>query len=163
VQIGEIEHPSPPKLRPADEELPAWGEQPVRGVAPGEAAPCHGRRRLAGGGLLLLDLLQHPHEGVGVARQRERARGRVPERLLGLLQQRPEQRVVDALGPDREPLPPRADAHRAAALRRRRLLLAPPRAPAPVQRLRDEPRLPPFLQSRRGQLLLDHGGHVTAR
>ncbi|BAT08881.1 Os09g0508000, partial [Oryza sativa Japonica Group] len=144
-------------LRPAGEGRPAAGdEQPVGGVpSGGEAAPP--RRHVAGGRrllLLLLDLLQHPGEHGGVARQLQRPRRRVPERLLGLLQQRPEQRVVHARRPDDEPLPRRADVHREAPLRRP----PPRRRPAPVQRLHDQAP-PPSL--RHCQLLLGHAhAHV---
>ncbi|KAE8792325.1 hypothetical protein D1007_33110 [Hordeum vulgare] len=121
-------------LRPANDDRPAGAEQSV-GVPPGEAVPPPHRHML-----LLLDPLQHAGERFGVAGQLEGTCVRVPERLLGLLKQCLEERVVQALHPHHEPLPARADVHREAALR----WLVAPRcgAPAPVQRLGDQPGLP---------------------
>jgi hypothetical protein len=72
-------------------------------------------------GHLPLDRLHDARELAGVAWQLERPVRRevVAVRLLRLLQQRPEQAVVHALGPDDEPLPRLADVHGQAALRRR--------------------------------------------
>ncbi|KAE8792324.1 hypothetical protein D1007_33109 [Hordeum vulgare] len=120
-------------LRPANNHRPGSSKRPIR-VPPGEAVPPPHRHMF-----LLLDLLQHLGERLGVAGQLEGACVRVPKRLLGLLQQRPEQWVVQALRPHHEPLHVIADVHREAALCR---LVPRRRAPAPVQRLGDQPGLP---------------------
>ncbi|KAE8792326.1 hypothetical protein D1007_33112 [Hordeum vulgare] len=116
-------------LRPSDDDRPAGAEQPV-GVPPDKAVPPSCRHLL-----LLLDLLQHPGKRLSVAGKLEGPCVRVPKHLLGLLQQSSEQRVVQALCPHHEPLPPSANIHREAALHG--LAVSRRRGPAPVQRLGD--------------------------
>ncbi|CAL9060546.1 unnamed protein product, partial [Musa banksii] len=107
-------------------------QEVAAGVAFGEVAPRRVQLRR-----VLLHLAQHPLEELDAAGELERPGGGVPELLLRLVEQHPEQRVVDALGADHEPLPLRPDVHREATLRWHLSLLVSlpvaPQRPAPLQ------------------------------
>lgn len=94
------------------DDEPWRAEKTIPGaVAFGEAARGRGHH-------LLVHLAQDLVEHVDVAWELQRARAGEAVHHLGLIEEHPEKRVVDALHPHHEPLFGRPDVHREAALRR---------------------------------------------